>query len=153
MLLAIPIAAGGQSSPLLPPEVQRAMDRALPGWQLASVLPEIRAEIQERTPMWPVNLIFGDFDGNAGVDFAALVEYADSTMPGGRAVQLLAFLAEGQAFEAFVLEKAAPHDARQFLHLIRDRPQDDAIGVEYEALGGHAWRYRNGQWQSAPTAR
>jgi len=24
----------------------------------------------------------------------------------------------------------------------------DAIGVKYEAIGGHAWSFRNGRWQS-----
>lgn len=147
------MAASGQSPSLLPSDVRRAIDATHPGWRLAAVLPEIEAEIQERTPTWPANLILGDFDGNAETDVAVLVEHSDPAIRGGRAVQLLAFLAERQAFTRYVLEDAAPHDARQFLHLIRERPQGDAIGVEYEAVGGHAWTYRDGRWQSTQTLR
>lgn len=152
-MLTVPIAAAGQNPSLLPSDIRRAIDEAHPGWRLAGVLPEIQSEILERTPTWPANLILGDYDGNGQTDVAVLVEYADAAIPGGRAVQLLAFLGEGQTFSRFVLEKAAPHDARQFLHLIRERPEGDAIGVEYEAIGGHAWRYRHNQWQSMPTFR
>lgn len=132
----------------LPDAVRRQIGAAHPGWKLAAVMPEVEREIRERTPAWPPNMILGDFDGNKQTDIAVLVEYPDTAVIGGRAVQLLAFLNTGKAFTMFVLEKAAPHDLRQFLHVIRDAREGDAIGVEYEAIGGHAWSYRNGKWQS-----
>jgi hypothetical protein len=73
----------------------------------------------------------------------------DIALPGGRAVQLFAFLGSGSGFTKFVLERPAPLDPRQFLHLIRERGAGDAIGVEYEAIGGHAWSYRDGKWRSS----
>jgi hypothetical protein len=94
-------------------------------------------------------MILGDFDGNKQTDVAVLVEYPEPALPGGRAVELFAFLGNGMVFTKFVLEKPAPLDLRQFLHLIREPGAGDAIGVEYEAIGGHAWSYRNGKWQSS----
>ena len=34
------------------------------------------------------------------------------------------------------------------LHLIRGDYDHDAIGVEYDAIGGHAWVFKDGKWQS-----
>lgn len=150
LTLGVPMRASAQQV-ALPDAVRAHIDAAHPGWKLAGVVPEVDGEIRQRTPSWPPNLIFGDFDGNRETDFAVLVEYPDAAISGGRAVQLLAFLGNGKAFGAFVLEKAASHDPRQFLHLMRNPPGDDAIGVEYEAIGGHAWTYRNGRWHSNPT--
>lgn len=133
----------------LPESARRQIDAAYPGWRLARVIPEVEAEIRERTPTWPPNLILGDFDGNRQTDIALLVEYADAAMSGGRAVRLLALLGDGTGFTMAAIEKAAPHDARQFLHLIRQAGEPDTIGVEFEAIGGHVWSYRNGKWQSS----
>jgi len=63
-------------------------------------------------------------------------------------VQLLAFIARQAGFEMHPLEKPQPLDSRQFLHLIRNEYGHDAIGVEFEAIGGHAWIYRDGRWRS-----
>ena len=53
-----------------------------------------------------------------------------------------------RASRNIVLEPSQPSDPRQFLHLIRGEYEHDAIGVEYEAVGGHAWVFRDGRWQS-----
>jgi hypothetical protein len=132
----------------LPDGVRRQIDAVHPGWKLAAVMPEVAGEIRQRTPVWPPNMILGDFDGNQQTDVAVLVEYPEPKLPGGRAVQLFAFLGTGAGFTKFVLEPPAPLDLRQFLHLIREPGATDAIGVEYEAIGGHAWSYRDGKWQS-----
>ena len=132
----------------LPEGVRRQIGAAHAGWKLAAVTPEVGSEIRERTPRWAPNMILGDFDGNKQTDVAVLVEYPEPALPGGRAVQLFAFLGNGAAFTTFVLEPTAPLDPRQFLHLIREPGSGDAIGVEYEAIGGHAWSYRDGKWQS-----
>jgi len=145
--MVVPLALAAQDV-ALPDDVRRQIDAAHAGWKLAAVIPEVEREIRERTPVWPPNMILGDFDGNKQTDVAVLVEYAQPGLPGGRAVQLLAFLGSGAAFTKFVLEAPAPLDPRQFLHLIREDGTSDAIGVEYEAIGGHAWTYRNGKWQS-----
>ena len=144
----VPLALAAQDI-ALPDAVRRQIDTAHATWQLAAVTPEVGSEIRERTPRWPPNLILGDFDGNKQTDVAVLVEYPEPALPGGRAVQLFAFLGNGTAFMTFVLEPTAPLDPRQFLHLIRDPGNGDAIGVEYEAIGGHQWSYRNGKWQSS----
>ena len=133
----------------LPDDVRRQLDAAHSGWKLAAVLPEVAVEIRGRTPRWPPNMILGDFDGNKQTDVAVLVEYAEPAVPGGRAVQLFVFLGNSATFTKFVLEQPAPLDLRQFLHLIREPGAGDAIGVEYEAIGGHAWRYHDGKWQSS----
>ena len=124
----------------LPPEVRADLDALCKGWQLAPVIPEIAEEIRTRTPTWPPNLLAGDFNGDGQSDAAVLMEC------GGNA-QLVAFLSSEAGFSKHVLEKPQPYDARQFLHLIRKEFGDDAIGVEYEAIGGHAWVYRNGRWE------
>ena len=56
--------------------------------------------------------------------------------------------ATASGFSKQVLEKPQPLDPRQFLHLIRGEYEHDAIGVEYEAIGGHAWVFRDGRWKS-----
>ena len=132
----------------LPADVRRQLDAVHTGWKLAAVLPEVESESRERTPRWPPNMILGDFDGNRQTDVAVLIEYPEPKLAGGRAVQLYAFLGDGKAFKRFVLEQPAPLDPRQFLHLMREAGTSDAVGVEYEAIGGHEWRYRNRKWQS-----
>lgn len=132
-----------QSLIAVPDAVRQQLDTICAGWQLAPVMPEIAEEIKTRTPTWPPNLLPGDFNGDRQVDAAVLLECK------GR-VQLTVFLASGSRFSMAVLEQPQPHDPRQFLHLIRKEYGDDAIGVEYEAIGGHAWVFRNGTWRSVP---
>jgi hypothetical protein len=124
-----------------PPAVRADLDALCKGWQLAPVIPEIAEEIRTRTPAWPPNLLAGDFNGDGQVDAAVLIEC-------NGAAQLVAFLSSGSGFSQHVLEKPQPYDPRQFLHLIRKEYEHDAIGVEYEAIGGHAWVFRDGRWQS-----
>jgi hypothetical protein len=147
LILPLMLAAWTFQDVALPGHIRAQIDALHKDWRLARVLPEVEAEIRTRTPSWPPNLILGDFDGNKQTDAAVLVEYADAAVGGGRAVQLLAFLGDGEAFTMFVLEKPAPHDSRQFLHLVRENG-GDAIGVEFEAIGGHEWSYRRGEWRS-----
>ena len=113
------------------------------GWRLAPVMPEIAEEIKTRTPTWPPNLLPGDFNGDGAIDVAVLQECQ------GR-VQLVAFLSRDRAFSKEILEKPEPLDPRQFLLLIRKEFGHDAIGVEYEAIGGHVWVFRDGKWRSMP---
>jgi hypothetical protein len=126
-----------------PLAVTRQLDAECPGWHFAPVTPEIEAEIRTRTPSWPANLLPGDFNGDGQADVAALVECKAT-------VQLLVFVAAATGFSKQTLEKPQPADPRQFLHLIRREYGHDAIGVEYEAIGGHAWVLRDGRWQSVP---
>jgi len=127
---------------IAPPEaVAKELGATCAGWQLAPVIPEIAEEIKTRTPGWPPNLLPGDFNGDGQVDVAVLVECKGSS-------QLIAFLGKGEGFSKEVLEKPQPYDARQFLHLIRQEYEHDAIGVEFEAIGGHAWVFRDNRWQS-----
>ena len=137
----------------LPGPVRDDLAALCPGWRLAPVTPEVGAEIASRTPDWPANLIRGDFDGDASADFAVLAECPQN---GLSTVQLLVFMSDGETFRRAVIEPPAPPDAREFLHLIPAGAgggyQRDAIGVEYDAIGGHAWVLRNGKWQSIPRA-
>ena len=129
-----------QSMITVPDAVRQELDTICAGWRLAPVLPEISEEIKTRTPAWPPNLLPGDFNGDGEVDVAVLLDCRGS-------VQLAAFLANGRGFSTEVLEKPQPHDSRQFLHLIQKEYGHDAIGVEYEAIGGHAWVFRDRQWR------
>ena len=124
-----------------PEAVRKELDSACAGWQLAPVMPEIAEEIRTRTPSWPPNMIPGDFNADRQTDVAVLVECKGT-------VQLIAFLSGGPGFTKHLLEPSQPYDPRQFLHLIRGEYEHDAIGVEYEAVGGHAWVFRDGRWQS-----
>jgi hypothetical protein len=137
------IAFAIQSLVAVPDPVRRELDAICTGWRLAPVLPEIAEEIKTRTPAWPPNLLPGDFNGDGNVDVAVLIDCQGS-------VQLVSFLATTRGFSKDVLEQPQPADLRQFLHLIRKEYGNDAIGVEYEAIGGHAWVLRDGQWRSVP---
>ncbi len=125
----------------VPEQVRRDLDASCAGWRLAPVLPEIEAEVRTRTPSWPVNMIPGDFNSDRRADVAVLAECKGT-------VQLIAFLSSGSGFSKQVLEPPQLFDPRQFLHLVRGEYEHDAIGVEYEAIGGHAWVLRDGRWKS-----
>ena len=127
----------------VPDVVRKELDTICAGWQLAPVMAEIADEIKTRTPAWPPNLLPGDFNGDGEIDVAVLLECKGS-------VQLLAFVSRGRGFSKEVLEPPEPVDPRQFLHLIRREYGHDAIGVEYDAVGGHAWVFRDGKWRSVP---
>jgi hypothetical protein len=137
------IAFAMQSLIAVPDAVRQELDAICAGWRLAPVLPEIAEEIRTRTPAWPPNLLPGDFNGDGSVDVAVLLECSGH-------VQLVSFLATTRGFSKDVLEQPQPSDPRQFLHLIRKEYGADAIGVEYEAVGGHAWVIQNGKWRSLP---
>jgi hypothetical protein len=139
----VALALAIQSLITAPDAVRKQLDTLCAGWRLAPVLPEIAEEIETRTPTWPPNLLPGDFNGDGQIDVAVLLECKGS-------VQLAAFLSSGAGWSMEILEKPQPHDARQFLHLIRKEYEHDAIGVEYEAIGGHAWVFRDRKWQSLP---
>jgi hypothetical protein len=138
-ILALILVLQTQIAP--PDAVRKDLDSICNGWQLAPVIPEIAEEIKTRTPTWPPNLVPGDFNGDGQVDVAVLVECQGTS-------QLIAFLSTGSGFSKDVLEKPQPYDAREFLHLIRKEYEHDAIGVEFEAIGGHAWVFRNNRWES-----
>jgi len=140
-VILVPLFLAVQSLIPVPDAVRKELDSACAGWQLAPVLPEIAAEIRTRTPSWPPNLIPGDFNADRQADAAVLVECKGT-------VQVIAFLSGRSGFAKHVLEPSQPYDPRQFLHLIRGEYERDAIGVEYEAVGGHAWVFRDGRWQS-----
>lgn len=140
-MIIVPLFLVAQTLITLPDTVRAELEKGCAGWQLAPVLPEIDKEIQTRTPSWPANLIPGDFNADRQTDVAVLVECKGS-------VELVAFLSSGPGFSKHVLEPSQPFDPRQFLHLIRGEYERDAIGVEYEAIGGHAWVFRDGRWQS-----
>jgi hypothetical protein len=125
----------------LPDTVRAELDKGCAGWRLAPVLPEIAEEVKTRTPSWPANMIPGDFNADKKTDVAVLVECKGT-------VELVAFLSGASGFTKQLLEPATLFDARQFLHLVRGEYERDAIGVEYEAIGGHAWVFRDGRWQS-----
>jgi hypothetical protein len=125
----------------LPDAIAGELKASCAEWTLAAVLPEVDAEIRSRTPSWPANLIPGDFNGDGQTDVAVLVDCRGM-------VQLFAFVSRGPAFTRHALTQPEPLDPRQFLHLIRGDFEHDAIGVEFVAIGGHAWVLRDGRWRS-----
>jgi len=139
LILALFLGIQAQIAP--PDAVRKDLDSICKSWQLAPVTPEIAAEIKTRTPTWPPNLLPGDFNGDGKTDVAVLIECDGNS-------ELVAFLSSGSGFSKQVLEKPQPYDAREFLHLVRKEYEHDAIGVEYEAIGGHAWVFRDNRWQS-----
>jgi len=140
-VIVVSLFLAAQTLIALPDTVRAELDKGCAGWQLSPVLPEIAAEIKTRTPRWPANLLPGDFNADKQTDVAVLVACKGT-------VELIAFLSSGSGFTKYVLEPAALFDARQFIHLVRGEFERDAIGVEYEAIGGHAWLFRDGRWQS-----
>jgi hypothetical protein len=141
MVVALMVAV--QAMIAVPDAVRKELDTLCAGWRLASVIPEVADEIRTRTPTWPPNLLPGDFNGDNAIDVAVLQECRGT-------VQLVVLLSRDGGFSREVLEKPEPHDPRQFLHLIRREYGHDAIGVEYEAVGGHVWVFRDGTWRSLP---
>ena len=140
--MAIPAVILALQTLITPPAAVRAeLDKSCASWKLAPVMPEIAEEIKTRTPSWPANMIPGDFNGDRKTDVAMLVECKGT-------VELIAFVASGSGFTKHVLEPSQLFDPRQFLHLVRGEFEHDAIGVEYEAIGGHAWVLRDGRWQT-----
>ena len=140
-MIVVLLFLAAQTLIAVPDPVRKELDSLCTGWQLAPVMPEIAEEIRTRTPTWPPNLLPGDFNGDGQTDVAVLIECSGSA-------QLVAFLSKESGFSRYVLEKPQPYDPRQFLHLIRKEYEYDAVGVEYEAIGGHAWVFRDGRWQS-----
>ena len=140
-MIVVLLFLAAQTLIAVPDPVRKELDSVCTGWQLAPVMPEIAEEIRTRTPTWPPNLLPGDFNGDGQTDVAVLIECSGSA-------QLVAFLSKESGFSKHVLEKPQPYDPRQFLHLIRKEYEHDAVGVEYEAIGGHAWVFRDGRWQS-----
>ena len=101
-----------------------------------------REEITHAHANVAANLIPGDFNSDGQTDVAVLIECKGS-------VQLVAFLSNGSGFSKEVLEKPQPYDPRAVpAPDSRSEYEHDAIGVEYEAVGGHAWVFRDGRWQS-----
>jgi hypothetical protein len=142
-VILVPLFLAAQTLIPVPVAVRQQLDSSCAGWRIAPVIPEINAEIRERTPAWPANMVPGDFNGDKMTDVAVLVDCRGK-------VELVAFLAAAGGFSKHVLEPSQPLDPRQFLHLIRNEFEHDAIGVEYEAVGGHAWVFRANRWQSVP---
>ena len=147
MIIAMFIAM--QAAAAIPAAVSNDLATWCAGWRLAPVIPEVDAEIRGRTPEWPPNLIFGDFDANGQRDIAVLAECPKN---GGRStVQVLAYLAGKEGFTRFALEKPEPLDEREFLHLIIGGSKGgygrDAIGVEFHTIGGHTWIFQDQKWQ------
>ena len=138
-MLIVPLAM--QAILSLPASIRADLDASCAGWRLAPVTTEIQAEIASRTPSWPANLIPGDFNGDGQTDAAALIECRGT-------VQLYVFMASPSGFSNAILEKPQPADSREFLHLIRGEYDHDAIGVEYDAIGGHGWVFKEGKWLS-----
>ena len=142
-MIIVPLFLAAQTMISAPEAVRKELDSACAGWQLAPVMPEIAAEIRTRTPTWPPNMMPGDFNGDR-----ADRRCGARRMPAARA-QLVAFLSNASGFTKHVLEQPQPYDPRAVPSPhSRSEYEHDAIGVEYEAVGGHAWVFRDGRWQS-----
>jgi hypothetical protein len=109
----------------------KELDSPAPGWQLAPVTRRLPRRSDAHAEL-AAELTPRDFNGDGQIDVAVLIECNGSA-------QLVAFLSNASGFSKQVLEKPQPYDPREFLHLIRQEYEHDAIGVEYEAIGGHAW--------------
>lgn len=112
----------GQAAPPreLPVAVRRQLDERFPGWRF----PQIGDEIREATKEWvapdtDLDLIRGDFDGNAEPDYALLVDHGeirdDAGVAIGREVSVVAFLKKGDGYEYHLVDP----DAGDYLLLIR----------------------------------
>lgn len=117
LLFGVPLATGvfvGQEAPRreLPAAVRRQMDERFPGWRF----PQISDEIREATKEWvapnmDLDLISGDFDGNAEPDYALLVDHGeirnDAGAAIGREVSVVAFLKKGEGYEYYLVDPTA----------------------------------------------
>jgi hypothetical protein len=136
--------------------VRATITAKYPDWRISRLDPAVTQLVRTGQPEGPLNVVYGDFDGNGTGDIAVLIEYTEPS--GTRQAQVLALLNDGTRHSMFPLG-ADRHSSDQYLRLIRrgSRGYDlntitdfvyerDAIGVEFEGKGGHAWLYRNGQF-------
>jgi hypothetical protein len=149
----------------LPRSIQAQIDVEYPGWRVSSVEPTVAASLRLANASDEVNVIRGDFDGNGRPDYAVLIEYPLSDRQAISGVQVLALFAEHTGYKLLALERPHAHFPNQYVRLIRRgsrgydlarnmefRYERDAIGVEFEGEGGHAWVYRLGKFVSIWTS-
>jgi hypothetical protein len=113
----VPEAAGRE----LPASVRLQLDRNFPGWHF----PQMGDDIRQATKEWVapgshLDLLRGDFDGNAELDYALLIAHGDILNEAGfaigRKVSVVAFLRKGDNYEFHLVGS----DAGDYLLLIRE---------------------------------
>jgi hypothetical protein len=96
----------------LPAAIQRQLDERFPGWRFPQISDEIREAAKEWVaPNTDLDLIGGDFDGNAEPDYALLVDHGeicnDAGVAIGREVSVVAFLKKGDDYEYHLVDPTA----------------------------------------------
>lgn len=119
LLIGLPVGRKAEEREL-PAAVRLKLDRTFPGWHF----PKIGDDIRQATKEWVVpgshlDLLRGDFDGNAESDYALLIEHGeifnDAGVAIGREVSVVAFLKKGDKYEYHLVT----FDAGDYLLLIR----------------------------------
>lgn len=153
-----------QGRDFVPEPVRTMLDQRHPGWRVADVTAEVRANVGQRLGPTP-GMVSGDFDGNGRADYALLIEYPNTVEPSKaftHIVEALAFLDTGRGFSMVRLRDRQPGpEPTLFVTLQRRGTQGfdveanatftyplDSIGEWYfgKAAGG-SYIYRDGRFR------
>lgn len=165
--LLIPISASGQElSNQLPRTIQTSLNERFRGWNFAEVTEEIDRFLKERGAR--PELIKGDFDGDARLDYAVLIVYGRVFNGVGEVIgkkeSVIAFLRRGKGFRSYVLE-TNPSNPEFYLALAkkggdgydfhadkRFKYRSDAIAVAFFEKAGGSYIYKNGRFRYLTTS-
>jgi hypothetical protein len=96
LYLSLVSNGAAENSAPIPAGVKSVLDQMHPGWKLAEISDENRQICFKKDSKYRPTLIWGDFDGDGKMDFAAIVTY-------GKKSSVMAFLARGTGYKAFEL--------------------------------------------------
>lgn len=108
LLCAQTVYAAQNRSTALPPAARLMLDRRFPGWKFAEVSREVKQFFETSMKGASPSLVSGDFDGDAGHDYAALIRHGKIFNPSGKAIgsryYLVVFLRRGARYRMHVVK-------------------------------------------------
>jgi hypothetical protein len=151
LVLCLSSTSWAQSYPEnLPMPVRVMLNRRFSGWKFSDVSPEVRQffkdNLREASPV----VISGDFDGNRGLDYAVLVQWASR-------YYLVIFLRRSADYKMYVIKDPAG----DYLSLARKGTRgynyevqkeityaNDSIITGFFEKGGSSYVFKNGRFLS-----
>lgn len=146
-------ACGSAAGRILPRDVRQLLDQEFPGWQFATIIDSLKAEISpDSSPEW----VEGDYDGDGQADYAVQI-----VRPGPRDSQqvVIALLHRGKGYElhplkSFGIQQAAflrtSPKGQETMDLDNDTKiinAADVIDLLYGQEAGETFIYEKGQFR------